>query len=59
MGTPGIPDRCTGMQSGTGTFATYVDSGVANGEEWMRYELGPNTEYTFEIGGFCLETATE
>ncbi len=58
-GTQGIPDRYTSMQSETGTYATYVDSGVSNGEEWMRYQLGPSTEYTFEIGWFCLETATE
>jgi hypothetical protein len=58
-GTQGIPDRYTAMQSETGTYATYVNSGVSNGGEWARYELGPSTKYTFEIGWFCLETATE
>lgn len=58
-GTQGIPDRYTAMQSETGTYATYVDSGVSNGEEWTRYELGANTKYTFEIGWLCFETATE
>ena len=58
-GTQGIPDRYSAMQSETGTYGTYVDSGVSNGEEWMRFELGPSTQYTFQIGWFCLETGTE
>jgi hypothetical protein len=56
---PDLTDRYAGMQAETGIFSVPEDDGTTNGEEWARYSLGPNTEYTFEIGWYCTASAEQ